>query len=1270
MAALEDRLSAYLPRLLHDWIVEQPALAWREVEGSLALVDVSGFTQLSEQLARRGKLGAEQLTDTIGDWCARLLEVAYANGGSLVKFGGDALLLLFTDDNHTARAARAAVGMGRVLEAFGRLDTPDGPVTLRMSVGIHSGVFHFMLCGASHRELVIAGPAATETVVVESAAQAGQVMLSVAAASLLPRGCTVVPGPGIPGRLLKVEPRGSYQQVAHQPASTMANLAPYLPAGLRDHLAVDEREPEHRKVSIAFLRFRGTDEAIAERGAATTAAALDRLLTCIQQAADRHRVTFLGTDIDRDGGKVILVSGAPATAGNDEERLLLALREIVEGDLPLPVHVGVNAGRVFAGDVGFRHRRAYTVMGDAVNLAARLMASSGSGEILATSAVLDASNTAFDTVVLEPFTVKGKREPVTAAKVGRVLGTRSRGVEAGLPLLGRAAEIEVFEQVLDTARRGSGCLVEVVGEAGIGKTRLVEAFVEEAEGFDVHLVACELYRASTPYVPFRRLLRSLLDVDWDADDEDVAARLHEVLAGELPDLLPWKPLLGIPLGLELDDTTETRNLDKQFRRPRLHDVTFGLLRHLVHGPWLLAFEDAQWLDEASGDLLRSLVTRLDDEPWVICLTRRGVDPTFAGPSPSIALPLAPLDDVSTEALAVAATDEAPLPTHELAELIKRSGGNPLFLHELLAAVRAGGFAALPDTVEALVTARIDQLPHEARMLLRHVSVLGQTFQRGHVDAVAPGHVVDDERVWEQLAGFLARDSETIRFRHMLIRDAAYEGLPYRLRRQLHATTGDAIARSGGGQADLLSFHYFLAGRFPEAWRYSLVAAERASAIYANDEAARFYDRALEAAPEVSELTRSEIGRVSEALGDALQRMGDYAKAGAAYRRARRTTGADAVTAARLLLKQARVQAWLKRYSQALGLITRGLRRLEGDDSPAAGGQRAQLMVWYGHLRQEQGRHADAIEWSRRAIDAAQVTDERDVLAHAYKLLDWVYADRGEFEKATHSQRALTLYEELGDLASQAGVLNNMGGIAYWQGRWSDALDFYERASELDERTGDVVGAAFGRNNIGEILLDQGRVDEAELLFREAERVFRGAGYRSGIAFVRANLGRAAARAARFEESLELLDAGRVAWEEIGAEVQAQEAQARIAESHVLRGDAEAALELADDALGRAGSREGVAAQSPLIHRVRGYALMQRGELVEARAALDESLRSAAARQAGYEHALTQRALVQLAEMEGAPPPRDLVEESREVFERLDVVRLPEVPLAVLDGRER
>ena len=322
-------LRPYLTRLQLQWLAESPDDPYREVDGTVVFVDISGFTKLSEKLATLGKLGAEELADAIGATFARLLAVAYGEGGNLIKFGGDALLLLFTGDDHPRRATRAAVAMRRTLREIGRLETSGGRIALRMSVGVHTGTYHVFVVGDSHRELMITGPAATRVVEMESAADAGEILVSPQTAALLPR--STIGEPKGPGLLVRAHPGG-----IGLPADTRELQVPddliemSIPTATREHLKYGSGEPEHRQVTIAFVHFDGTDELLAMHGPAFLAKGLDELVRDIQAAVDAQGICFLGSDVDRDGGKVILTAGAPAGSGNDDERMLLSVRRIAE----------------------------------------------------------------------------------------------------------------------------------------------------------------------------------------------------------------------------------------------------------------------------------------------------------------------------------------------------------------------------------------------------------------------------------------------------------------------------------------------------------------------------------------------------------------------------------------------------------------------------------------------------------------------------------------------------------------------------------------------------------------------------------------------------------------------------------------------------------------------------------------------------------------------------------------------------------------------------
>src|SRR5215471_731468 len=187
--AAAERASVYVPRILQQHLVDDPEARWWTSEGSAAFVDISGFTQLSEQLARKGREGAEQITDVIGACFEAILASAYENGASLLKFGGDALLLWFDAESHAERACRAAVRMRALLNEVGKIELRDAKVTLQMSQGVHSGQFHFFAVGSSHRELLTTGPAWSRLVAMEHAASAGEIMMSPETAALVAGEC-------------------------------------------------------------------------------------------------------------------------------------------------------------------------------------------------------------------------------------------------------------------------------------------------------------------------------------------------------------------------------------------------------------------------------------------------------------------------------------------------------------------------------------------------------------------------------------------------------------------------------------------------------------------------------------------------------------------------------------------------------------------------------------------------------------------------------------------------------------------------------------------------------------------------------------------------------------------------------------------------------------------------------------------------------------------------------------------------------------------------
>ena len=326
-------------------------------------------------------------------------------------------------------------------------------------------------------------------------------------------------------------------------------------------------------------------------------------------------------------------------------------------------------------------------MDDTVNLAARLMAAAPPGEMYATAGVLDQARTLFETRALEPFTVRGRTAPVQAYTVDAELGTRPNVADRGLPFAGRTAERAELLGLLDSARAGRGRLVSIVGEQGIGKTRLADELRTAAADLPILEAWGEPYGVGTPYRSVRDTLRLLLGVERGRT-EDMAAQLRASVMGIAPSLLPYLPLVGAVVHVDLEETPETATLEHRFRRARLNEVVVELLAAARPGPTVVIVEDAQWMDEATAELLEQLARLTSERPWLICLTRREQPGGFTMDEGSV-IELGPLPDDEARRLIAAASEAAPLRTHEVEAIVERAGGSPLYLEELLT-IAAGG----------------------------------------------------------------------------------------------------------------------------------------------------------------------------------------------------------------------------------------------------------------------------------------------------------------------------------------------------------------------------------------------------------------------------------------------------------------------------------------------------------------------------------------------------------------------------------------------------
>jgi class 3 adenylate cyclase/tetratricopeptide (TPR) repeat protein len=1240
-------LLPHVPRLAADWAASAPDETWRVLDGTLVFADVSGFTALSERLARLGPVGAEELTAVLGTCFEELLEVAYARGGSLVKFGGDALRLMFDGDGHVLRAVDAAAGLRTAMRRVGRLTTSVGLVQLRMSMGVHTGALHAFRVGKSHQELLLAGPGTSMVVDMESTAGAGEIVMSpgvaAAVASVDPARVGRPKGAGFLLRDVR-RPLAGAEEAAFplRPDVDPALLASSVPLALRELLLAGEGASEHRHASIAFVHFDGTDATVTKHGAAWTARALDDLVRDAQHACEAEGVTFLGSDVDHDGGKLILTSGVPRTVGDDDGRLLRAVDELRNGRRGLPIRIGVNHGRVFAGEVGPGYRRTFTVMGDAVNLAARLMARASAGEVIASTAVLRGSRSRFAETALEPFLVKGKRRPVNASLVGERVGTQETRVRGTLPLVGRDRELAALSAAwTDAAGEGRGAALVLEGDVGSGKTRVVEELrrrIDEGGAGEVRVVQCEPYETSTPYFAIRLLLRAVLGADND---------VPRLLARHAPDLAEWAPLLGDVLGARVRENARTRHLEPEHRRTRTQAVVVDLLGRVRTDPTLLVFEDAHWIDDASAGVLRRLCDRAADHPWVIVVTARsGGDGITGGATVNELAPLTPAD---TRALVAAATTGSPMRPERVEALCERSGGVPLYLEELLS---LGPDEPLPESLEAVVTVQLDGLAPRSRRALLVAAVLGSSFDPELLGAVGGA---DAEACLPDEHMTVERDGRR-RFRHRLVRDVAYGLLPYGTRRELHGRAADAVDPQE--RPELRSLHCYEAGRYGEALDLSHAASRRARQRVAYVESRTLLERAIDSARRLPRVPARRRATLWEELGRACLALNDFAAADDSFANARRLLPDDALLQGRMALRHSQIAEQLGREAAVGYWVGRGLRALDAaPPSPKADVERVHLIITRAEAQLRQGRTHRAKWWARRALSLAEATGNREAVATAYWLLDNVHLTEGRLDLATHGEKAAAIFRQVRRLDSLAKLENNLGALAYYRGDWSLALRRYEAARRGFEKIGSSVDAALGSANIAEIFADQGRLDEAEALLREAIDLWRSLSFPLGLARATRYLARVQLRRGEVATALEMFTEARATFDAHGLVGNVHEVDVWSVECLLRLGRVDEAQALLDRAVSFESS-SGPTELAPMLHRLRAAAAAAAGRIDDAWAEVDEALHLARSRGAAFEVALALEALSVLAERGGRAMDPSALEERDALLDALGVRSRP------------
>ena len=774
-----------------------------------------------------------------------------------------------------------------------------------------------------------------------------------------------------------------------------------------------------------------------------------------------HCVTTHGGIVEKFAGDAVLAAFGVAQAHEDDaERAIRAGFGILEAvkKLELEARIGIESGEVVVDTTDSTF-----ATGEAVNLAARLQQAAGPGEILIGPGARSLALDAVEVEEVDPIDVRGRGEPLRPWRVvcaaDRALDTRSSVVA---PLVGREGELDLLANTFDRAVRDRRAhVVTVYGEPGVGKSRLVREFVGTLEGATVLAGRCLPYGEGITYWPLAEMVKSSAGI---TDDDPVQEAVEKLRACCEDDAVA--DLLALASGV-LDAVEQERSGQEIAWAARAWADQLAEVQPLV-----LVFEDIHWAEEPLLELIEHLATWVRESPLLlICLARPellDLRPGWGGGRMrAAAIELDPLRLDESEELLQALLPQDGLPAAARHDLLEKTEGNPLFVEETIRMLLESGGEympeRIPDTLQALIAARIDHLPPDEKALLHRGAVIGRVFWRGALEHLAPD--LDVERLLDNLLlrdFVLAEQRSTIvgerayRFKHVLIREVAYGGLTKAERARLHAQFAEWLAeRAGEELLEIRAYHLDHAAQLQaeldgapsqelarEAAAALTEAGRRALAREANRSARKLFLRAVELEPTLERryLAARAAWRMSDlpVVSVEMKRVLEGAREAGD-----KTLEGKALTALAevALLREGDVP-------KATELVDAALDVLPAEGRFGALEVRGRIAWWSGDFDTQERTVSESLEIARRA-------ERKDLEAHALDQLAGVYRHLGRLDAAEETLlRGLELAEESGSIVARAHALHSLGALRLERRQVDLGEQQLEEAKNLFAEVGD------------------------------------------------------------------------------------------------------------------------------------------------------------------------------------------------------------------------
>ncbi len=1163
MNAVNKALS-FVPAIVLEWLNQ--GIKEQRFDTLVAFADVSGFTAMSEKLSKIGDEGAEILTSILNNYFNTMISRIDQGGGFVGKFGGDAMTIFFPKNGQSEkevanRAIKTCLDLQSMMNLFQDIETKAGTFSLGMKIGISDGSVLFRIVGDDEygKEFLFTGTPLDDAAGAEHQGKSGEVIITKQLkkfynGKITPRDdgfVKLTPNPTESGQInTESNSQTPFSDRTDEEIESLIAIAkPFLDRSIFRRLSLGlDSVGEIRRVSVLFMSFTGFDyDNDLEVGDK-----LDFMYNWVSSVSSKYSGSINKVDMGDKGSKMIITFGAPTAHEFDIQHAVYCGLELTAGqdqlrDWGVSIKMGIATGTVFAGEVGSSMRQEYTVMGPTVNLAARLMAHSTHGKLLVEEVTHESTEESFHFSSSTPVQFKGMATPLPVYETLGVISSAERaiGIEAD-PLVGRDSEIKKITDLLTAVKSGRLNTLLLRGDAGVGKSRLAIETVQLARKGRFEIAAGEAlsFGSQTPYLPWISILRKLFDLPAAGGGELALLRIKEIIRKVDPDYSFRLPIIAGLLGIKSPDNDITRHFDGQLRQENLFDFLLQYFRSIsTDSPIVLLFEDVQWIDSSSLELLAYLKRNLKDCPLMIIMVHRPEEDNIAkrfnvltGSGDCTLLEVAEFNSDESKQLMLQLLGVESIDDELHKYIHEYTHGNPSFILELINTLsssnkirvvpsKSGLKAAvdgdlseidIPDSLTGIIMSKLDRLDAQSGLTIKLAAVIGNQFSQEMINESYP--IQADEGIINNALDQLKQmeiiksGQETVLyeyiFKNILTREVAYDSLLFAHRREYHRRIGLCLETLHFTNlkewSEMLAHHFYHSEDDNRAMQYLGSSGDKSFHIFANDSAEIYYTQAIERCPDEEDLEKRYIlfsmrSKVYAVTGELDLQLKDLEQALKLAQLANNLQW-QIDTLDEMIFRSSRVND----LNQMKETVDKATVILEKIDYPL-GAVRINSKLGRWHFLNND--YNEALKYWLICAKQAKAIEDSEGLSAALTNIGLAYRTMGDVDNALkYYNSSLEIDRSNGNKKSEAVTLGNIGALYHRQGDPEHALSTLLQAYELGRQIGSKEIQRLNLGNIATLYMRKGEREKSLELQLEKLAVEKTMNNQRGQVFTLSNIG--------------------------------------------------------------------------------------------------------------------------------------------------------------------